>query len=73
MGLLAAAGVALEVQKPAIEVGIGGEGGKEGFLDVFGCKAVSQAVSVSSRCARSGAGSSTGHRVMILLIRINVL
>ena len=68
MGLLVAAGTALEVQKPAMKVGIGGKGGKQGFLDVFGCKAVSQAVSVSSRRAGSGAASSTGHRVVTFLI-----
>ena len=64
LGFFTAAGLALDVEEPLVEEGIGGEGGKEGFLDALGCEAVSQAVSVSFGCAGSGALSSSGHGVV---------
>lgn len=58
LGFFTAASLALDVEEPSVEEGIGDEGRNEGFLDALRSEAVSQAVSVSFGCAGTEALSS---------------
>ena len=64
VGVVLAGGAALNADEPTLKAGVRGKLGYEGFLNVGGPPAVSQAVTVSTGRPGSGAASSSGHGVV---------